>query len=139
MVESDGPRFMALLRWLCDRFKADGRTRPLPVGEDLAEYFAALKDLPIEDLEGGSRWHFGHSEFYPDRPAALRKSCEAWRTANPRPKEGKREIVDVVKRPDDWVDPRKFDEFLLELDGWSMAEKFGESSRDERGHLRVVR
>lgn len=84
MVEGDKRRFLDVLRWLCRKYPVEGRPRPLPQGEDLREYFAALRDIPIEDLEGGSRWHYGHSEFYPDRPATLRKSAEEWRRANPR-------------------------------------------------------
>ncbi len=85
MVESDKARFLEVLRWLCRKYPFEGKPRALPAGEDLRDYFAALRDMPIEDLEGGARWHYGHSEFYPDRPAALRRSVEEWRRANPRP------------------------------------------------------
>ena len=87
MREADKGRFMAVIRTLCRRYEVDGKPRPVPCREVLAEYFEALRDIPIEDIEGGGEWHWGHGEFYPDRPATLRKSAEAWRTANPRPVE----------------------------------------------------
>lgn len=86
MVETDRKRFFDLLLWLAKRYSVEGLPRLLPSGEDLEEYYEALRDIPIEDLEGGARWHYGHSEFFPERPAALRKSARKWREENPRPR-----------------------------------------------------
>lgn len=85
MTDADKNRFLDVLRWLCKRYKVNGEVRPLPVGEDLTEYFQALRNLPIEDLEHGARWHYANSEFYPTQPASLRKSVESWRLENPKP------------------------------------------------------
>lgn len=85
MVDADKKRFLAVMQWLCDRYRDGDVPRPLPPRSELAEYFDALRDLRIEDLEQAKHWHFGHSEYFPERPAALRKSVEAWRAANPMP------------------------------------------------------
>lgn len=78
-------RLVEILAWLCRKYGKEGEPRVLPEGEDLDDYCAALADLSIEDLAGGARWHYGHSESYPDRPASLRRSAKEWRKANSRP------------------------------------------------------
>jgi len=103
MVELDRKRFFEVLMWLAKRYSVEGRPQLLPSGEDLVEYFEALRDVPIEDLEGGARWHYGHSEFFPDRPASLRNSAREWRRENPRPRqppESVRRKTDLTETPE---------------------------------------
>lgn len=136
MVEADRKRFIAVLTWLCRKYPVDGKPRALPLGEDLVDYFAALRDVPIEDIEGGGRWHYGHSEFYPDRPAALRRSCEGWRAENPRPP-----IATMTVRREQTIEERcdsdKFEQFMSTLAEMS-RDKFGESCRDNYGRARTT-
>lgn len=83
MVDADKQRFIEVIRWLCRKYPVDGKPRPLPAREDLTEYFDALRDIRIDDLEAAQRWHYAHSEFYPSLPAALRRSVEEWRASQP--------------------------------------------------------
>ena len=102
MTNADRKRFFELLRWLAKRYPVEGRPQLLPSGEELVDYFEALRDIPIEDLEGGARWHYGHSEYFPDRPATLRKSAQEWRRENPRPRqppEASRRTSDLRETP----------------------------------------
>ncbi len=139
MQQSDSGRFIVVLDWLCKRYGKHGVPLALPVGEDFNDYFDGLKDLPIKDIEQGARWHYAHSEFYPTLPAALRRSVEGWRAENPqRVVSSASVILFPVTSEREWLDPARFDEFLQEIDGWTMAEKFGESSRDQKG-LRLVK
>ena len=103
MTNADRKRFFELLRWLAKRYPVEGRPQLLPSGEELVDYFEALRDIPIEDLEGGARWHYGHSEYFPDRPATLRKSAQEWRRENPRPRqppEASRRTSDLRETPE---------------------------------------
>lgn len=49
--ESDKQRFVKMMLWLCRKHATDGVPRALPDAVDLEDYYAALSDIPIEDLE----------------------------------------------------------------------------------------
>lgn len=89
MTEQDRPRFVAAIAWLAKQYPkgrdSQGRTVPWRLADlDVDAYFMALADESIERLERGVKWHHGHNEFFPDRPASLRKSIEAAPSPPPR-------------------------------------------------------
>lgn len=104
MDDRDKKRFLAVLDWLCEKYPIDGKPRVLPEIKDFVpDYFAALRDLPIEDVEQGARWYYSRCEFFPDRPASLRRSCQEWRKENPhpyQPPEPVRRVLAVQETPE---------------------------------------
>jgi hypothetical protein len=82
MKSQDMPRFGAAMFWLAKKYPLgrDDAGKPKPRSldaSDLKDYFEALADLSIDAIERGVKWHYGHSEFFPDRPGSLRKSVES--------------------------------------------------------------
>jgi len=77
MKKEDFLRFGAAMMYLAGKYptQVNGCTSPRALDPAwLQDYFEVLDDLPIERVEAGTKWHYGHSEFFPDHPAALRKS-----------------------------------------------------------------
>jgi hypothetical protein len=134
MRDSDKPRFSAALGWLAKKypFGRDGNAQPIPrkladIGID--DYFEALRDLSVEQIERGCKWHYAHSEFFPERPAALRKSVEA-APVPPRPAltmaEAAKQLPEKITPPEE--SRRRLREML---DG--LYAKFGPSARVKKG------
>lgn len=99
MDDSDKKRFVAAMYWLAEKY-------PVGKGGDLVprsltlkwldDYFRAFRSMPIAKFEEGARYHYAHEAYFPDRPAALRKSCDSV----PRPVGGWLPAPDRVLLPE---------------------------------------
>lgn len=127
MKDADKPRFVTAMAWLAKQYPKgkDGQGRVVPwrlADLDVDAYFEALRDESIDRLERGVRWHYGHSEFFPDRPASLRKSIEAAPVPAPR-----YVTADVTALPEQFeMGKQKLGEIFR-----SLNEKFGTRLRAE--------
>lgn len=87
MKKCDLPRFCAAMFWLAEKYPTGKAGEQVPRAlsvEWLDDYFEAFGDIRIERFEAGVKFHYAHDAFFPDRPAPLRKYCEAL----PTPQDG---------------------------------------------------
>lgn len=106
MILNDLPRFCIAMFWLAEKYPTTvgGNTVARGLTEEwLHDYFEAIGDLTIEQVESGVKWHYGHNEFFPERPAALRKSIEAM----PAPPLQPRPALPTQGNPDEQETPRE--------------------------------
>lgn len=130
MRDSDKPRFSEAMAWLASKYPLgrDVSGRPIPrrlADIDIDDYFEALQDLTVEQIERGCKWHYGHSEFFPERPGSLRKSVEA----APAPRQPNLPAAEVPKElPKEITTPEESRKRLRRMLD-ELYAKFGPSAR----------
>jgi len=129
MKKEDFKRFCTVIYWLAGKYCVSNEPRKFE-SKWLMEYFDVISDLPIEYVEIGVKHHYGHNEFFPERPASLRKSI-ADMPVKPKLKAAYNTAQIPEFTAQEHVDASgKLDEILASLEG-----KFGPSNRP---HLSVA-
>ncbi len=99
MNDSEKKRFLLAMNWLAEKYPVGKAGEQVPRSLTkpwLADYFNAFRSLPIQQFEQGVKHHYATDAFFPDRPASLRKSCDAV----PRPRDGWLPVPERVLLPE---------------------------------------
>lgn len=92
MNKGDKARFAVVMNWLAEKFpQKDGQPRQL-TKKELGDWFEALQDLNIDNIEWGAKHLFAHSLYFP-KPLELRA---ATKLAPPRPVPPMKQLADLT-------------------------------------------
>ena len=92
MNDGDKARFAVTMNWLAEKFPhKDGQPRKLTKA-DLRDWFDALQDMNIDNIEWGAKHHFANGMFFP-KPVELRAAAKL---APPRPVPPMKQLPDLT-------------------------------------------
>jgi len=130
--DTDKQGFSVAMFWLAKNMPLgrDKNGDPIPrllEKEFVNVFFDAFRDMPLAKFQAGVKYHFAHSEWFPNVPGTLRKSCEMV----PAPRQGwlpppERVLLPETPRSQAKDNMRKISEMLNKLSGGKSSFEVGE-------------